>query len=161
MINSIFVYSSLFKAFQVVFTASIKFFFAPFLALSFGFDFIQIFFSVAFGGILGVLAFYILSEWFVEVFAKIKPRISFVFGGLYRREKKPKKIFTKRNRLIVKIIRTYGLSGIVVLTPVLFLPLGTFLAFRYFHHRENVLLYLSYSVIAWAFVLTVFVSFFQ
>ena len=42
----------------------------------------------------------------------------------YTAEKKRKKIFSKRNRFIVKVWRKYGLYGIAFLTPVLLSPLG-------------------------------------
>ncbi|MEI7596585.1 MAG: hypothetical protein WCK02_12610 [Bacteroidota bacterium] len=162
MICSLFLSSSLTKVLQVILTGSLKFFVAPFLAFNFNFSFIQIFITVAIGGILGVISFYILSEWLVEVFAKANPKIQFFIDKFRKKPRKPRKIFTKRNRLIVKTIKNYGLLGLVVLTPIFFtIPLGTFLTFRYFHHKENVLLYLSYSVIAWAFVLSGFVSFFN
>jgi len=39
-------------------------------------------------------------------------------------QKKDKKVFTKKSRLIVKVWRKYGLYGIAFLTPVLLSPLG-------------------------------------
>ena len=42
----------------------------------------------------------------------------------------PKKIFTKRNRMIVRLMDRYGLIGIAVITPLLSLPLGVFIAGR-------------------------------
>ena len=144
------------KALKVVFFGTVKFFFAPILAKTYGFNFIQTFLTVAIGGVLSVIACFILSEWALKGFDFLKIRARKFFGlGI----KKKKNIFTKRNRIIVKVIRTYGLLGIIIFTPILTIPLGTFLAIRYFHHKENVLLYLSFSVIAWAFILSTFTLF--
>jgi len=58
--------------------------------------------------------------------------IAIMYGGEKLREilnekvpqKKDKKVFTKRSRLIVKVWRRYGVYGIAFLTPVLLSPLG-------------------------------------
>jgi MFS family permease len=62
---------------------------------------------------------------------------------------KKKPIFTKRNRMIVRLMQKYGLNGIAVLTPLLSLPLGVFIAGRindkFIQNRKKVLLYLCTS----------------
>lgn len=72
------------------------------------------------------------------------------------KKKKPK--FTKRNRMIVRLMQKYGLNGIAVLTPLLSLPLGVFIAERinekFIQNRKKVLLYLCVSMVIWTFVLT-------
>lgn len=71
---------------------------------------------------------------------------------------KKKPIFTKRNRMIVRLMQQYGLNGIAVLTPLLSLPLGVFIAERinekFIQDRKKVLLYLCVSMIIWTFILT-------
>ena len=71
---------------------------------------------------------------------------------------KKKPIFTKRNRMIVRLMQKYGLNGIAVLTPLLSLPLGVFIAGRindkFIQNRKKVLLYLCTSMVIWTFVLT-------
>jgi hypothetical protein len=71
---------------------------------------------------------------------------------------KKKPIFTKRNRMIVRLMQKYGLNGIAVLTPLLSLPLGVFIAERinekFIQNRKKVLLYLCVSMVIWTFVLT-------
>ncbi|MCB0431062.1 MAG: hypothetical protein H6585_10805 [Flavobacteriales bacterium] len=107
--------------------------------------------STVTGGGAGVLCFGLMSEriseWWIRRMHK-------------RHEKHPKRIFTRRNRNIVHVLRHYGLPGIALLTPVLFsIPLGTFLAFRYFHHQPaKVFLYLLASVVLWSSVLSNFGS---
>jgi MFS family permease len=71
---------------------------------------------------------------------------------------KKKPIFTKRNRMIVRLMQKYGLNGIAVLTPLLSLPLGVFIAGRindkFIQNREKVLFYLCVSMVIWTFLLT-------
>lgn len=71
---------------------------------------------------------------------------------------KKKPVFTKRNRMIVRLMQKYGLNGIAILTPLLSLPLGVFIAERinvkFIQNREKVLLYLCVSMVIWTFVLT-------
>ena len=159
--------SPLSKVIQVIALSSIKFFAAPFLAMKHDFNFIQIFLTVTIGGLIGVVFFYVLSEWLVYSIDKYSKLLSaFIRKRILRKteeaEVSKRKIFTKKNRLIVKVIRRYGMFGLVVLTPVLFtIPLGTFLIIRYFSHKENVVLYLSFSVIIWALILTTLVTYFE
>lgn len=71
---------------------------------------------------------------------------------------KKKPVFTKRNRMIVRLMQQYGLNGIAVLTPLLSLPLGVFIAERinekFIQDRKKVLLYLCVSMVIWTFILT-------
>ena len=72
--------------------------------------------------------------------------------------KKKKRVVTKRNRRIVALMQKYGLNGIAVLTPLLSLPLGVFIAGRindkFIQNRPKVLFYLCVSMVIWTFVLT-------
>lgn len=68
--------------------------------------------------------------------------------------KHPKKIFTKFNRRVIRIKHRFGLTGIAILTPIfLSIPIGAFLAERFYKDKKKVIIYLSISSIAWCFVL--------
>jgi hypothetical protein len=68
--------------------------------------------------------------------------------------KHPKKIFTKFNRRVIRIKHRFGLTGIAILTPIfLSIPIGAFLAERFYKDKKKVITYLSISAIAWCFVL--------
>jgi hypothetical protein len=68
--------------------------------------------------------------------------------------KHPKKIFTKFNRRVIRIKHRFGLTGIAILTPIfLSIPIGAFLAERFYKDKKKVILYLSLSAIGWCFVL--------
>ncbi len=68
-------------------------------------------------------------------------------------KKHKKKVFTNFNRRIIKIKHRFGLTGIAILTPVLLsIPLGAFLAERFYKDKKKVIIYLSISGIAWCFI---------
>lgn len=68
--------------------------------------------------------------------------------------KHPKKIFTKFNRRVIRIKHRFGLTGIAILTPIfLSIPIGAFLAERFYKDKRKVIIYLSISSIAWCFLL--------
>lgn len=64
-----------------------------------------------------------------------------------------RKIFTKRNRRIIKIWRGYGEFGVAFFTPILFSPvIGTLLITTLGGKRKRVLIYMLISAIFWAFI---------
>ena len=68
---------------------------------------------------------------------------------------KKKRVFTWKNKLIVKVKRDYGLIGLAAITPIfLSIPLGTFLAARFFHDQKKVLTYLAASVVVWSVIVS-------
>jgi uncharacterized membrane protein len=148
--------------------SSIKFLFAPALSFGMGLNFIQTLLSTTAGGIVGVVVFFFLSRWIIQLYSKY-----FVFyfhsikTSVYRALKislpvfAPARRFTKRNRLIIKIVRKYGLFGIVALTPVMLsIPVGTFLATRYYSSNRYLLVYLSGSVLFWSLFMSSAISLF-
>ncbi|MBU0487805.1 MAG: hypothetical protein KKA07_18835 [Bacteroidetes bacterium] len=145
---------SVLKAASVLVTSAIKFVFAPALAFKMGYTFMQTVLITTIGGVLGVVFFFYFSKIVIRIWEKYLGNSVRKFFGIKKRQK-AKKVFTKRNRFIIKTTQKYGLVGMSVLTPVLFsIPLGTFLTTRFFSHRKNTLLYLTFSVICWAFVMS-------
>lgn len=68
--------------------------------------------------------------------------------------KHPKKVFTKFNRRVIRIKHRFGLTGIAILTPIfLSIPIGAFLAERFYKDKKKVILYLSISAIGWCIIL--------
>jgi len=99
------------------------------------------------GGMGGVLVF---SYFTVPIFNFI----DWVKKKIFQHKLKPRKVFTKRNRLIVKIWRGYGLFGIAALTPVLIsIPIGTIVACHLERRRTKVFLYLFISIVTWSLLL--------
>lgn len=154
---------SFFKLLQVLFISGIKFIFAPFISIGYGFNFIQTSVITAIGGILGILFFYYLSRWLLLQYTKYCPIIfSYFTGDRIEKAKKilncsevPKRKFTRKNKLIINLRYRYGLIGIVLLTPILLsIPIGAFLAQKYFSKKKNILVYMSISVVFWSFFIS-------
>jgi hypothetical protein len=160
--------SGFLKILIVLAVSSIKFLLAPALSFSLGLNFLQTFLSTTAGGIVGVVVFFFLSRWIILLYARyfvyymhlLKIRL-FKILRLSLPEFIPARRFTRRNRLIIKIVRKYGLFGVVALTPVLLsIPIGTFLATRYYSNNRYLLVYLSGSVLFWSLFMSSAISLF-
>lgn len=126
-----------------------KFLTAPITSLNIGFGYIETLLITTIGGLIGVFFFYYLSSAIMLLFAKMTGRFS------KGKPIKKKRAFTWKNKLIVKIKREYGLIGLAAVTPIfLSIPLGTFLAARFFHDQKKVLTYLGASVIVWSVIVS-------
>lgn len=160
--------SAFLKILTVFLVSSIKFLFAPALSFGLGLNFIQTWLSTTAGGIVGVVFFFFLSRWILLLYS----RYFFYYFHLIRVKIYtalditvpkfiPARRFTKRNRFIIKLVRKYGLAGIVILTPVLLsIPVGTFIATRYFSSNRFLLVYLSSSVLFWSLFMSSAISLF-
>ena len=64
------------------------------------------------------------------------------------------KLFTKRNRRIIKIWRRYGEFGVSFFTPIIFSPvIGTLLVTTLGGKRKRIITYMLISAIFWAFII--------
>ena len=94
------------------------------------------------GGATGVIVFYYATGWINLLINKILPK------------KKKKKVFTKGNRRFITIKNKYGLIGISALTPILLsIPLGCFLASRFYKGKKSTIPVMLIGIVFWAFVL--------
>jgi hypothetical protein len=156
---------NIFELIQVVIISGVKFLFAPFVSIGYGFNYLQTVLLTTIGGIAGLLFFYYLSKWMMRIYFRICPVVVSYFGGEEARKalqesqcRKPdKKKFTRKNKTIVNIRKKYGLFGIIFLTPILLsIPIGAFLAQKYYSKKSHILVYLSLSVIMWSFFISSF-----
>lgn len=122
------------------------------LALAYGFSFFEAVVITSLGGFSGVLLFVTLSDVILKKYKEQK----------YKKEnveapKKKKKIFSKKNRLIIHVKQRFGLVGIATLTPLLFsIPIGCFLAVRYFKNKQRVIIYMFASILFWSISISSF-----
>ena len=134
----------------VVILSATKFLTAPITSLNIGFGYLETLLITTIGGVIGVVFFYYLSAGIMFIFGKIASL--FIKKGT---KPKPAKKFTWKNKLIVRVKRDYGLIGLAAITPTfLSIPLGTFLASRYFHDQKKVITYLCASVIVWSVIVS-------
>jgi len=155
----------LIKFLHVTLLASVKYIFTLPYAMIIGLEYKQAIVAVLIGGIGGFLFFYYLSKPLIRsidymwpYFCQIIPR---VFRKRYKKycEKRKfstaTKLFSKKSRFIGKIRSTYGLWGIIIATPFLLtIPVGAFLASKYYSHRKHIVLYMILSIVGWAAVLS-------
>ncbi len=158
--------SSLLKLLIVFALSSVKFLLAPPLSFGMGLNFIQTLISTSAGGIMGVFVFFFMSRWLIRYYEKhfsgmVHKKVHAIAGKFdvkhlaERHFPTTKKIFTFNNKLFVRIRRTYGLIGLIILTPVLLsIPLGTFLITRFYPDRRHLVLYLSASVVFWSLLMS-------
>lgn len=128
----------------LLFSATKFLFAAGYLIGNQGYGYVYTVSVLIIGGTIGVFVFTFFSEWLNKLINRLFP------------PKKDKKVFTKKNRIIVKIKSKYGLYGIAFFTPIFFsIPIGCFLAARFYNsHRKNISI-LILAVIFWAFLLPI------
>ena len=128
--------------------STLKFFFSPSAALLAGYSFVETIAITVIGGYTGFVLFFFAGKFIVAWFHRVFKR-------------KKKKLFNKRNRLIVKIKSKYGLLGIATLTPLLLsIPVGALLASYYFPRAKRTLPIFFVCLVIWSFILTSFWSLF-
>jgi hypothetical protein len=110
------------------------------------YNYIMALLSSCTGAIIGTVVFTYLSAGILKWWDKLKER--------WFASKHPKKIFTKSNRRVIRIKHRFGLTGIAILTPIfLSIPIGSFLAERFYKEKKKVITYLSISAIFWCIAL--------
>ncbi len=155
----------IFKVVHVALLASVKYFFTLPYAMLIGLDYKQAIITVLVGGIGGFLFFYYLSKPFLSRLGRLQPLICQYIPRFIKTKykticqkrltKNPVKAFTKRRRFLVKLRNTYGFWGIIIATPfILTIPLGAFLANKYYSKRKQTVPYMIMSIVGWAAVLS-------
>lgn len=132
----------LLKAIPIYFSSMVKFFFGPLGSYAAGLN--------------------ILTSILVTVAGMMTVVLIFAFFGTYIREviasriKRKRKLFTPKNRRIVRIWRHFGIAGIAILTPVLFTPIvGAALAVSFGAPRQHIIFYMFISASVWAVLVSV------
>lgn len=109
------------------------------LAIALNFSFMETIVITSAGGLIGTLAFVYLSEWLIRA-----------WGIFFPRSKKAR-VFTKRNRMIVRVKNKFGLMGLSLLTPLFFsIPIGSFLAVRYYRNKGLIVAHMALSILLWS-----------
>lgn len=138
------------KILSVFFLSTVKFMWAPGTALVSGFSFIETIMITSAGGITGISFFYFFGRWAVEKMERFKTRSRKNLPASL-----PRKVFTKRNRNIVKFKITFGLIGLVVVTPaILSIPIGCVVAAKFYRHNRFTYPLLVLSTLLWSFGIT-------
>ena len=127
--------------------SGIKFFAAPLLAKTFGFTFLETILVTTLGGVVGVFVFFNLGS-----------RILHFSPIFFKPINTKRKIFTKKNKFYVKLIRNFGLFGIAIFSPILIsIPVGSFLAARFFENQKTMALaIMCTAVLIWSVSISTF-----
>ena len=136
------------KLITVILFSAIKFFVALPYSYAIGMSFTQAVLTTCIGGLGGFFFFYYISGFLIDFlrergFLKKKKK----------KRKKGKKIFSRKNKMIVKTKHTYGLIGILVLTPIILsLPVGAFLLRKYYKTNKWAIPLMCLSIILCSFI---------
>jgi hypothetical protein len=138
--------AEIFKLFTVFALSTVKFFLMLFSAYAMGLTFWEALLATVAGGIFGAVSFYYLSGLIIALFSRIT-----LFKRKNKKEKQPKPIFSRKNKIIVKIKRTYGLIGLAALTPVLLsIPVGVFIIRKYYGNNRFALPVTCLAIVVWS-----------
>jgi len=139
--------ADVYEVLVVLLTSSVKFFAAPLLAKSIGFSYLETIFLTTLGGLFGIFVFFTLGS-----------KLVLFFPNFFKPLTKNKKVFTKKNKFYVLLIRKYGAFGLALFSPILIsIPVGSFLAARFFKANSfRVKFFLCLSVLFWSVTLSTF-----
>jgi len=133
------------KYLMVFLTSMLKFVAGPALGIGLGLNYLEtnVFTVLGMMTTVVIISFFgiKLRKWWIE------------------KKKIKSKKFTRRNRRIVQIWRSYGEFGVSFLTPVIFSPIiGTLVVTTLGGKRKRVFAYMLFSAIFWSFALTLFMD---
>ena len=94
-------------------------------------------------------------DWII-IFAKFSNWIIDLYYTWMSNKQKANSKKRLKKVVAIKIVRKYGLFSIAFLTPIFFsIPIGTFIALRFFPNKKKTLPVLAASVFGWSFILSV------
>lgn len=129
------------KYLLVVAWSSVKFIFGPAIGISMRLSVVE----TALSSILGMMLMVLLVN---ALGHRLRAKLMLL---LYKR----RRVFTKRNRLLVRIWRSYGMWGVAALTPVLLSPpVGALLAVSFGERFGRMMRLMFVSALFWAFALS-------
>lgn len=136
---------------SLFFIASVKFLFAPGVGLA-KLNFMETFITQLCGGMFGILVFFYSANFFME---KARKKRIAKYEKLKAENKPLPKIFTKKNKGIIKFKQKVGYYGILFIAyPFVSLPIEGILCAKFYKHEKSVVPLLLVSNAAWSLLLT-------
>ena len=151
------------KLLHVYLLATVKYFLTFPYAIVIGLDYTQTIIAVTIGGISGFFFFYYFSGIVIRYYntykgvicASIRKYFMVDLARFLERRSRKKPASTKTMRRFIKLRNSYGLWGIIIMTPVILsIPIGAFLLKKYYSTHKNVLAYMMISILGWSLVFT-------
>lgn len=129
----------------IFFWSMIKFLFAPATALLIDGNHILITYLVCVSGAMtGATLCYYLSVYFMNLTQARRAKKGIV-----------KKVFTRRNKMIIKTKNSLGIIGLALLTAsFISIPLGTIITAKFYRHKKGSILYIYGSILLVGFITT-------
>lgn len=133
------------KYISVILASMIKFFGGPITGLALKITWVE----TAICSVVGMMITVSLITFFGS-------QIGQLFSGIFQRKTK-RRVFTKSNRIAIRVRRKFGLIGISFLTPILFSPiLGAILAIAFRYQKKEILLNMLISACVWGVIQSLF-----
>ena len=157
------------KILSLLLISSVKFVWAfPVAQYEYHLTFFETIVITSGGGIIGIFFFAFLSDFIIRFWFRFYHKTKnhhFTIRFFPRFHKKiipQKPVFTKTNKRYIKVKQKFGILGISFLTPALLsIPIGTFLAIRFYKRRLLTLVCLSGSVVFWSVVISLMMYYFK
>lgn len=129
----------------IFFWSMIKFLFAPATALLIDGNHILITYLVCVSGAMtGATLCYYLSVYFMNLTQARRAKKGII-----------KKVFTRRNKMIIKTKNSLGIIGLALLTAsFISIPLGTIITAKFYRHKKGSILYIYGSILLVGFITT-------
>ncbi|MDP2336898.1 MAG: hypothetical protein Q8N05_10705 [Bacteroidota bacterium] len=158
---------AIFKIIQVFLLASVKYVVTFPYALLIGLNFEQTLIAATLGGVAGFFFFYHFSGFAIKRFHHVETflrkhlplpiRLKYRQLVAWRKKITGERVFSRRNRFIVRFRAKFGLPGIVILSPVILsIPFGAFLLNKYYSKHKFAMPYMVLSILSWTAVFVAF-----
>lgn len=133
------------------------------LLFKYGTVFLVSMFKFVIGPTTGIFAGLSIPESaLISAFGMSVSVIVFSYGGTAVRDwwftafRHDRKLFSPRNRKVVKFWIRYGIKGLAFLTPVVFGPIvGTLLAVSFGEDKSRIFRFMALSALFWGFILSI------
>ncbi|MGB6035378.1 MAG: hypothetical protein WBG42_03860 [Cryomorphaceae bacterium] len=141
--------AELLRAISIFFLSATKLLWAPGTAVASGLTFWETILITSTGGMTGIVFFYYFGHMIFVAFDKWKAK--------RRKVVVEKRVFTRKNRMVVNVKSKFGILGLTFLTPcIISIPIGCVIAAKfYFNNRLTLPLLLVFTVV-WCFILSIF-----
>ena len=146
---------------SVFLVASIKYFWATPYSFGLRLNEWETILIIEAGGILGFLFFYYFFGFLFKELKLIWPKVYHFTPILFKvrfeiwlNSRRSNRInarkFTKRNKMIVRMRKRYGMWWLVILSPIMLsIPVGALLGNKYFKHNHHFIPYMLLSIFIW------------
>ncbi|WP_044211034.1 hypothetical protein [Flammeovirga sp. OC4] len=137
------------KYISLLFISAVKFLFGPIIGLTTGLTIVETTVITILGMMLTVVTLTYMG-------AKARKKIlEWMNRGKVRR------LFTKRNRMIVRVWQGYGMKGVAFLTPILFgPPIGMLIALSFGEKKRRIISYMFLSAVFWGIIMNIVIFYF-